>query len=180
MGVNAIAGLWGFAEATVFFLVPDVYLSRVALAAPRRALWACGWALAGALLGGALMLGWGASAPRSAEIGLDLVPGISADDVDGVQRQLQDGGIATVFLGPLTGTPYKIYAVEAAIADMSPLSFLAVSIPARLIRFVLVTLLAIGIVRLPRVRETTLRTRYLIHAAAWGAFYILYFSVKGL
>lgn len=179
MGVNVIAGLWGFAEATLFFIVPDVYLSRVALAAPRRALWACGWALAGALLGGALMLGWGALAPETAEAALDAVPGISTEDVEGVRQQLRDEGVLAVFLGPLTGTPYKIYAVEVAVVGMSWLSFLAVSIPARLIRFVLVTLLAAGIVRLPRLRETSLRTRYAMHALAWGAFYVFYFSVKG-
>ena len=32
-----IATLWGLAEATLFFIVPDVYLSRVALADSRRA-----------------------------------------------------------------------------------------------------------------------------------------------
>ena len=31
MGLNRIALLWGFSEATFFFIVPDVLLSIVAL-----------------------------------------------------------------------------------------------------------------------------------------------------
>ena len=55
-----IAGIWGFAEATLFFIVPDVWLTLIAV---RRglvpALAACGWALAGALAGGLAMYAWG-------------------------------------------------------------------------------------------------------------------------
>src|SRR3546814_4475619 len=49
---HAISLLWGFAEATVFFVVPDVWISRRALSSWRAALRSCGFALAGALVGG--------------------------------------------------------------------------------------------------------------------------------
>ena len=53
MVVNLEAGLWGLAEATLFFIVPDVWLNL----AGRRRLEA---GLLGALIGGALIYFWGA------------------------------------------------------------------------------------------------------------------------
>ena len=51
-GPEILAALWGFAESTLFFIVPDVLLTWLALSLPRRALRACYWALGGALAGG--------------------------------------------------------------------------------------------------------------------------------
>jgi len=178
-GTATTAALWGFAEATLFFLVPDVYLSRVALEAPRRALRACLWALLGALAGGALMYGWGSVAPQTAEAALAAVPAIAADTVDAVRTDLAVHGWAALFLGPLTGTPYKIYAVESARLGMGLLPLLAVSVPARLIRFLLITLLAAAAARAPGLRRLSAGTQRWIHAAAWTAFYLAYFSWKG-
>ena len=48
MGLNAVALLWAFAEATLFFIVPDVWLSAIAIGRGRRAaLRAMVWAIAG-------------------------------------------------------------------------------------------------------------------------------------
>src|SRR5437868_1692315 len=66
---------WGYAEATLFFLVPDVLLSWVALRDPRAAGVACFWALAGALLGGATMYAWGAADPGTARVRSRLCQG---------------------------------------------------------------------------------------------------------
>src|SRR3546814_21158393 len=52
---HAVSLLWGFAEATVFFVVPDVWISRRALSSWRAALRGSGFALAGALVGGVLL-----------------------------------------------------------------------------------------------------------------------------
>src|SRR5690606_1189122 len=54
-GAQGVSLLWGFAEATVFFVVPDVWISRLALSSWPAALRACGFALVGALAGGALL-----------------------------------------------------------------------------------------------------------------------------
>ena len=51
MGVNRIAVLWGFAEATLFFMTPIVWLSFAGRQELRRGLMACLFALAGAPLG---------------------------------------------------------------------------------------------------------------------------------
>ena len=35
MGVNLVAFFWGLAEATLFFIVPDVFLTHLAIKIPR-------------------------------------------------------------------------------------------------------------------------------------------------
>lgn len=47
---------WGLAEATFFFIVPDVFTTRLALQDFKRALISCIFTLAGALLGGVTLL----------------------------------------------------------------------------------------------------------------------------
>jgi membrane protein YqaA with SNARE-associated domain len=157
--------------------VPDVYLSRVALDDLRRASRACGWALAGALVGGALMYGWSGRDRAGAERALDMVPAISRAAIDSVGDDITARGVWAVFLGPLSGTPYKIYAVESAARGLSLARFLAVSIPARLLRFVLVTLIFAGAARGPLRGWKPARLRS-AHAVAWIAFYTFYFAVK--
>ncbi len=174
--VNAIAAGWGLAEATLFFFVPDVFLSAVALRSRRLALVACLWATAGALVGGALMYAWGTARPAAAEEVLDAIPAIAPATIERVGGQLAERGALAVFLGPLRGRPYKIYAVEAGKVGMGFVPFLLVTIPARLVRFVLVSLLAAWIARGPLAAWAPARRR-LLHAAAWAAFYAVYFTV---
>jgi hypothetical protein len=50
VAVNCIAALWAFAEATLFFIVPDVWLSLAGRENLRRGLMACLNALVGALV----------------------------------------------------------------------------------------------------------------------------------
>ncbi len=52
MGVKLTSLIWGFAEATFFFIVPDVLLTLIALKNWRLATRACLWSLGGALIGG--------------------------------------------------------------------------------------------------------------------------------
>lgn len=170
----AMAALWGFAEATLFFIVPDVWLSAVAVRhglAP--ALRACGFALAGAILGGALMYAWGAADAATARAVLDTLPAIGPAMIGGVRASLAEYGAAALFVGPLTGVPYKIYAVEAAQAGVGPWSFILVSIPARLLRFVLIAAVAALLSgRLSRFLDRRARTALLL--AVWSGFYAVY------
>src|SRR5437764_358085 len=86
--VRWIAALWGLAEATLFFLVPDVYLSAVGLGNLRAALEGCLWALAGALTGGVAMYFWGAHDAAGAGRALDLIPAIGAGTIVRVRGEL--------------------------------------------------------------------------------------------
>lgn len=173
-GPELLAALWGFAESTLFFLVPDVLLTWLALTVPRRGLRACYWALGGALAGAAVMVAWAARAPDGVEAALLVVPGISAPLVELVRGQLVAEGLPAVLMGPVQGIPYKVYVVEATVLDLSAWKLLAVSVPARLIRFLLLTLLAIGIARGP-LRRLSTRTLRVLHVVAWTVFYVVYF-----
>ena len=77
MGIIIAATLWGFAEATVFFIVPDVFLSVLAMFDMSKALVACLYALFGALVGGVVMYNWGIVDLAGALRVLDTLPSIS-------------------------------------------------------------------------------------------------------
>src|SRR5690242_8566641 len=67
---------WGFAEALFFFIVPDVLLTVMAARALRCAMKATVAALAGALLGGALMVVLAHARPDTTRAFLLHIPGI--------------------------------------------------------------------------------------------------------
>jgi membrane protein YqaA with SNARE-associated domain len=166
-----VAGIWGLAEATFFFIVPDVWISYVALTERRRARIACLWALAGALLGGILMFSWGWRDPGAALAAIERVPEVSPAKCGRVLEQIRRHGAVAIFLGPLTGTPYKIYAVQSAAARVDPVFFLLISVPARVLRFLLVA--EITILLCGWASRTSKRARILTHLTVWIAFYAL-------
>ena len=172
------AFLWGLAEATLFFIVPDVLLTAAALRRLRAALVLCGWATLGALAGGTGMYFWGEQAPAQAWALLDRVPAIAPAMMAWVRTALAQEGLAALFLGPLSGTPYKLYAVAAGQQQLDLAAFLLVSVPARAARFVLVCLLAYTVSRLLAGRLSETR-RYGVLAAAWLLFYAGYFFHMG-
>lgn len=174
--LNALAAFWGAAEATLFFIVPDVLLSWVALQDRRHALLACLWALGGALLGGALIWTMGYVDPVPARSLFAEIPAISPALINRVHEQILDLGPWAVFVGPLTGTPYKIYALEAASAGCGLLAFLLVSVPARLLRFVIVVLLTHAVATGLR-RFISMKTLQALLITVWIAFYAWYFVV---
>lgn len=174
----AAAFLWGLAEATLFFIVPDVLLSAVALRRLKTALVACAWATAGALPGGLALYLWGMAAPAEAWAVLDRVPAISLAMQGEVRDAMTAQGLGALFLGPLTGTPYKLFAVAAGQQGLDLIPFLLVSVPARAARFVLVCLLAYTVSRLLAGRFST-PARYGILAACWLVFYGAYFAHMG-
>ena len=171
---NTIASAWGLAEATVFIIVPDVFLSRVALRSVRQGLVACSFALLGALIGGAVMWVWGRSDPAGARVFLESLPAISGTMIDSVNRQLSESGTAALVAGPLRGIPYKVYAVEAAYLGHGFGAFLAISIAARLSRFVIVTVL-FGLTSRALRHHCRPATVRLAHVLTWTAFYVGYF-----
>lgn len=179
-GAAAIALMWGFAEATLFFIVPDVWIGLLALFDWRAGLRAAGWAVVGALMGGALMYGAGAylEAERSARL-LDAVPAISPPMIEQVETAMRDEGPRSVLWGPLSGTPYKIYARTAGEQSQPLLGFLLWTVPARGARFVLIVVVsALGAAV---VRRMTSSVGWLIglYLFAWVVFYALYFSRQG-
>ncbi|WP_238385220.1 hypothetical protein [Nesterenkonia muleiensis] len=171
---HSVAAAWGFAEATFFFVVPDVWTSWVGLRKPKRALGTTVSALGGALAGGAVTYAWGRHASASSSrTALTRVPGITDGMISEVEREVADSGHASLMRGPTRGVPYKIYARASGLQGKSLLNFLAWSVPGRLVRFVLVTLVASGVAAgvrrlFPRIPEKLISG---IFWGCWTAFY---------
>ena len=172
-----VAAMWGFSEATLFFIVPDVFLTVVALRDRRTALRGCGAAVAGALAGGLLLYLWGRADPSGATSALLAVPAIGQAMIQDVRSDLASRGLAALFLGPLKGTPYKIYAVASGDMGIGLPLFLLVSVPARGIRFLIVTLTVSWASGGPLASWPLGRKRVLA-IALWTMFYAVYFALK--
>lgn len=175
----ALAAAWGVAEATLFFIVPDVLLSWVAIRRYKRAMICCAWATAGALVGGLAIWWLGAVDPEPVRVIFEGIPAISVEMIASVQEQLDSRGMFALFVGPLIGTPYKIYALEAAGAGFGLLLFLAVSIPARMMRFVIVTTVAAAGSHVFGKLVST-HVLFIMHITVWTIFYAWYFHVMGV
>lgn len=177
MGLNVFALVWGFAEATLFFIVPDVLLTAIAVWRGRRAaLRATAWTIVGAVVGGALIYGWAARDQAGAVALIDRLPAISPAMIVGVSDALDRMGAGAMAIGALSGVPYKIYAAMASQAGIPLWIFLAVSIPARALRFLLVVVAADAISRRLAGR-LDLRRRIGVLAAVWFAFYGVFFTI---
>jgi membrane protein YqaA with SNARE-associated domain len=175
---DGAAVLWGFAEASVFFIVPDVLLTAAAMGSLRRGLRAAGFALAGAVVGGVVVMLWARADPEGAARLLLAVPGISDALVERARGLVEGGFLAGMTIGSLSGVPYKIFAVEAAGAGLGLGTFAAMSVPARGLRFVVAALIAYGIGRmLPA--DWGPRARLGLLAGFWAVFYAFYFAVMG-
>jgi membrane protein YqaA with SNARE-associated domain len=174
--VLALAFAWGLAEATFFFIVPDVLLTLISCRALKPALKATVASLIGALAGGTIMYIFGARDAQAARTFLDNVPAIDPALITRVADQISESGLQAVLLGPLKGIPYKIYAVEWGARGGSFLAFLVISIPARYIRFLLASLAARGIARLIEpLTDHRPAIEISILTAIWVAFYSFYF-----
>jgi len=132
-GALAIAFVWGLAEATLFFIIPDVYLGFVALFHWRRGLLATLAALAGAMIGGVVLYALASNGAAVNEL-LVRIPLISPEMVGRVAQQMQESGLVAMVNGPLEGVPYKIHAVQAGLQHLPFIPFLLMTIPARLER----------------------------------------------
>ena len=169
----AASAVWGYAEATRFYIVPDVLIGWVALHGARRGVWTALAATAGAVLGGAAVhRDAAAQHARLCEI-----PGISNAMLDDAAERFARHGWVAVVRAPLDGIPYKVYAAQSAL-DGRPLGELVLwTPPARLWRFLLV---ALGAGALGMIFARTIRRReghsLLGYAAVWAITYLRYYA----
>src|SRR5689334_5275905 len=143
-GVLWLGFFWGFAEATLFFIVPDVLLTLIALYSFRRSARLIACILLGALAGGSVMFYFGEKDRPQAQALVLQVPFVSPAMSVKTQQGFQRDGIWTLLRSPGNGIPYKVYCVQASRYSRWPL-FLIVSAMARLERFAPFWLLASAI-----------------------------------
>lgn len=172
------AFLWGVAEATLFFFVPDVILSYIGVRqGPRAAAKASLIAALGAATGGVVMYLWSQSDPAAARAAVEVVPAISAEMIARAQVAMSGDWFGATLFGPLTSTPYKVYAILAPLSGVPLWSFALASIIARLPRFLAVGIGVALIAAYLRRRKLPGRTLLGLLAGCWIAFYVLFFSL---
>jgi len=171
-----IAFVWGLAEATAFFIVPDVYLGFVALFNWKRGLWAMVAAVIGAMVGGSIMYSLAMKDLSAVNFFLTRIPLISAEMIADIANRMQVDGLITMVNGPLRGVPYKIYAAQAGGASLPYFSFLLMTILARLERLLPVTLLVGGLGKWFRgFMEKRTRLVVGVYVLVWAIVYFLYY-----
>ena len=141
------AALWGFAEATFFFIVPDLLLTAAVLVfGLARAFRFATVAACGAALGALPLVIWGAADADAARSFILSVPLIGEDLLLRVHGELEGFWPMDLTVGAVTGAPFKIYAVEAGAQGVNPFLFAMVGYVARLARFTLaISLTALGV-----------------------------------
>lgn len=128
--------LWGVAEGTLFFIVPDIILSWASLSSARNGLRTLCATVAGSLVAGVLMYGWASWRPESSRAVVASVPFVTPSMFERVRADYLKHGAAGMLKGPGSGIPYKVYAVLAP--PVCPLAtFVVMSIPARIERLAL-------------------------------------------
>lgn len=171
-----IGFVWGFAEGTAFFVVPDVYLGLVALFHWKRGLWAMVAAIVGAMVGGSVMYSLAMRDISTINLFLERIPLINAEMISDIANKMQMDGLITMVNGPLRGIPYKIYAVQAGGQALPYLPFLIFTILARLERLLPVTLLAGALgKRFQKFIEQHASFVVVIYIVIWGIIYVLYY-----
>ena len=181
------AALWGLAEGTVFFVVPDVLFTLTTLFSPKRGLLQLGAAVAGAVVAGAIMYAWAAAAPAQARAAVSAVPFVGEKVIAPAEQRWDEEGLPALFNRPLGGVPYKVHAVLAP-ARLSMAEFLLVSVPMRVERMILswmVFATAAWIIsrlgeRRPfdRLRAGRRPAAWSFYALFWTALYAVYWSAN--
>ncbi|QFT31291.1 hypothetical protein FIV00_12435 [Labrenzia sp. THAF82] len=177
-GSRTYAAIWGFTEATLFFIVPDVLLSSLALTSLKKALLACIWASLAAALGGITIWLMISNYPQETKALLLWVPGISQTTFNKVGQLLSNGTYSGMVVGAFTGVPYKIFAAEAGSTNLNPVLFLLLSPLARLPRFAVIVLVTWSLSRLTRGHMSNAAMLALC-LTLWILFYVFYFAMVG-
>lgn len=175
-----ISFLWGAAEASFFFVVPDVWLSRVALCSLREALFNVLFAVSGALVGGTIVYFVGSYAFEMVRSLTSMIPAIHVEMVNGVGADVQSRSfLISMIDGSVSGVPYKIYALWAGHLNVSLPMFLLFTVIARSLRFIVVVVFARGVV-LMLGRIFSINQIMMVHVTFWCAFYVFYFYKMGV
>lgn len=165
------AAAWGYAEATTFYVVPDVLIGWAAIRSLRLGVASAFAATAGAVVGGTVVY-------RDAEryrAASTAIPGIGRGMIRDATGRFERDRWAAVVRAPLDGIPYKIYAAEASLRGR-PLRELVLMTPfARAWRFVVTAVGAAlaGAVLSPVRRRVGLSL--LVYLVVWATTYAIYF-----
>ncbi|WP_129661776.1 hypothetical protein [Rothia uropygialis] len=171
---STIAFAWGFADATVWCISPEVWTSNVALKNLARG-GAITWgALAGTLAGGvctyriAQEVGKRENAQR-----LLRIPGISAETLRHANAEVKEDGARALASGAVEDLPYKVHASALGIQQAPMGEFLFWSAASRMTRIGIVTngVAVLGSISHSIAPRLTKAVGPLVLNAGWAAYY---------
>ena len=170
--------LWSLAEASFLFILPEVFLTWIAMQRRWRAvLAAMAWGLAGAAAGALLMYFWGAGTSlKVISAFLSVIPGVSRGLIQEALQLMQLNGAAGILSGMLQGAPGKVFAALAAHAGLGAGAMLAFFLLARAVLFAAFAALAWGLAALWR-RLLPAISPVWAWGMAWAAFHALWFFI---
>lgn len=169
---------WGFAESTVFFIVPDVGVAFIAAMSPRNWWKAALASIVGTLVGAVVLflaveLWLGALASQL----LLTIPGIHQASLTLASTRIADHGAGALLLAAFQGIPYKVYAAQLTLAGVSLPVLLLWTIPSRALRLLPVAAAAGASGRL---LQGSLRRHFGLwvgaYALCWVIFYAWYWT----
>jgi hypothetical protein len=167
-----VAG-WSAAEAAIFFIVADVPISWIAVrSGTKAAMLAAVVAAVASVAGAAIVFLWAGHDPHGAATTMAALPAIDGSLIFRAAQGYEEGALA-MLAGSVSGTPFKLYALEAARDPDYSLLLLAPLI--RLPRFLLVALFVGGVSHVLK-RWLDVRRRLALLGLSWVAFYAFYFS----
>lgn len=167
-----VAG-WSAAEAAIFFIVADVPISWIAVrSGTKAAMLAAVVAAVASVVGAAIVLSWARHDPSGATSTMTGLPAIDRRLISRAATGYHEGPLA-MLAGSFSGTPFKLYALEAAKRPDYSLLLLAPFV--RLPRFLLVALFVGSLSKLLS-RWLDVRRRLALLGLSWIAFYAFYFT----
>lgn len=168
--------VWSFLEATVFFVVPDVWLSFCGFFKFRTVVGTLLASVVGSMLGATVL----SCVPAISQV-WHLLPGFYPRMLEVAHGHLAQHGAYGLLVGPKSGIPYKFYVSEASTLGISLSSVLLWTPLARLERIAIAPLavwLLWSIVRRTRVNQLRAK-RILLGAIAcyWIGLYVWYWGI---
>lgn len=177
MVMMMIIFIWGLSEATLFFIIPDVILSLHALWTKnfKYVLYANIVAMAGAMFGGIIIFLWSSFDAEYVETIMLGIPATHEYMIEHVHHSMEDSTLTALLTGPIFGVPYKLFAA-AAPEYVGIVLFLIFTIPARLLRFLTVSVIAYVLSHY-MFNKLSMRMKIIIWSVVWIIVYVIYFSI---
>ena len=172
----ALVGVWAFAEAIVFPIIPDVPIGLLALVAPRRTLVLFAALVAGSLAGTAVLYVLSLAAPGAVESMLLALPGITDTMIASARDTVAAGNPTSIaLLGP--GTPLKVDTYAWATGPATPIVLAVGAVLNRITRIgpVLLLLAALGWFAPGFLRRHD-RLTLAVYSTAYVTLYAIYWS----
>lgn len=177
MVMMIIIFIWGLAEAMWFFIIPDVILSLYALRTKKfkYVLYANIVAVFGAMIGGIIIFIWSSLHSEFVETMMLSIPAVHDYMIEHVHSSMSDNTFTALITGPLFGVPYKLFA-SVAPEYTGVLLFIVFTIPARMLRFSAVSVIAYMLSHYV-FKTLSIRTKIIIWFVVWMIVYVIYFNI---